>query len=200
MVASYIGQMAPSGRITIAALLQSADELRRIERFAYRLALLRRSEPSFGDDGRDRWLSEPSWQPLRELIERLLVAYDWGEAFVALALCVKPALDELVSIRWAAQLAAAGDDFAPVLGSLAADCRWHREWAVALIRTILDDTPGSRDAIEAWLDRWTAPTLAAVGAIVPLFAVDRDAGFAAVAASHDQVLAQAGLSRGRSGP
>ena len=35
----------------------------------------------------------PAWQPLRELIERLLVTYDWGEAFAALNLGAKPVLD-----------------------------------------------------------------------------------------------------------
>ncbi len=54
-----------------------------IQRLAYRMAQLRRSRPSFGDDGaRSCGRRDPAWQPLRELIERLLVTYDWGEAFV----------------------------------------------------------------------------------------------------------------------
>jgi hypothetical protein len=32
MVASYIAQMAPSGRIVITAALQAADEMRRVQR------------------------------------------------------------------------------------------------------------------------------------------------------------------------
>ena len=36
MLAAYVGQMAPSGRITIACALQAADEVRRIQRIAYR--------------------------------------------------------------------------------------------------------------------------------------------------------------------
>src|SRR6185369_794611 len=42
MLAAYVGQMAPSGRIAIASLLQAADEMRRLQRVAYRLGQLRR--------------------------------------------------------------------------------------------------------------------------------------------------------------
>ena len=51
MLAAYVGQMAPSGRITIAAALQAADEMRRVQRIAYRMAMLRRLRPGFGDVG-----------------------------------------------------------------------------------------------------------------------------------------------------
>ncbi len=37
MVAAYIGQMAPGGRIVITATLQAGDEMRRVQRIAYRL-------------------------------------------------------------------------------------------------------------------------------------------------------------------
>jgi toluene monooxygenase system protein E len=36
MVASYLGEMAPTGTITLVTLFQAADEIRRIQRFAYR--------------------------------------------------------------------------------------------------------------------------------------------------------------------
>src|SRR6202140_5187103 len=84
MIASYIGQMAPSGRITIAAALQSADEMRRIQRIAYRIRQLQQISRRFAGDGRPLW--QPDWlrQPLREAVEKLLIAYDWGQSFVGL--------------------------------------------------------------------------------------------------------------------
>jgi len=36
MVAAYVGQMAPSGRITVALALEAADEMRRVQRAASR--------------------------------------------------------------------------------------------------------------------------------------------------------------------
>jgi hypothetical protein len=104
MVSAYVGQMAPSGRITIAAAFQTADEIRRIQRLAYRIRQLQITYPEFGRNARQAWQADPLWQPLREVIERLLVTWDWGEACVALQVAVKPAFDALfmtyVGIWW----------------------------------------------------------------------------------------------------
>src|SRR5271168_1468870 len=73
MIASYIGQMAPGGRITIVAALQSADEMRRIQRIAYRIRQLQQIYPGFAVDSRTLWQTDPMWQPLREVVEKLLI-------------------------------------------------------------------------------------------------------------------------------
>jgi toluene monooxygenase system protein E len=51
MAAAYVGQMAPAGRIAITALLQAADETRRLQRVAYRLGQLRAALPAYSDLG-----------------------------------------------------------------------------------------------------------------------------------------------------
>jgi toluene monooxygenase system protein E len=163
MVASYVGQMAPAGRIAIAALLQSADEMRRIQRIGYRIAQLRRTWPDFAPDPKAQWLRDPAWQPLREAVERLLVAYDWGESLVALQLCVKPALDELVTTHLA-NVAQAHSDYplAEILGSLRQDVSWHREWTRALLATACDDTPSTAAAVDEWVATWRPRALHAI--------------------------------------
>src|SRR3954468_16302015 len=68
MAAAYVGQMAPAGRITVASLLQAADEMRRLQRVAYRLGQLRRVEAGFArvdEESRALWQGDASWQPLR---------------------------------------------------------------------------------------------------------------------------------------
>src|ERR1700752_1607854 len=95
MVASYIGQMAPSGRIVIAAALQAADEMRRVQRIAYRVRQLQRLYRGFATDSKARWQTDRLWQPLRIAIEKLLICYDWAESFVVLNLVLKPLMDEL---------------------------------------------------------------------------------------------------------
>ena len=40
MLAAYVAQMAPASRVTNCAAFQSADELRRVQRLAYRTAQL----------------------------------------------------------------------------------------------------------------------------------------------------------------
>jgi toluene monooxygenase system protein E len=171
MIAAYIGQMAPSGRIVIASLMQAADETRRIERLAYRMRQLQDIDPGFGADARARWEAGPSWQPLRELIERLLVTYDWGEAFIALACVVKPRFDALFTTHLADLARRAGDDaFANMMFSLGEDCRWHRDWTRALVDVALADRPENRAVIEGWIVRWSPLAVRAVASLAAEFA------------------------------
>lgn len=173
MIAAYVAHMAPSGRIVIAGMMQAADETRRIERLAYRMRQLQDIDPDFGADARTRWETDPAWQPLRELIERLLVTYDWGEAFVALACVVKPRFDALFTTHLADIARRAGDDaFANVLFSLGEDCRWHRDWARALLDVALADRPENRAAIDGWIVRWTPLAVRAIAALGPAIAPD----------------------------
>jgi toluene monooxygenase system protein E len=169
MIAAYVGQMAPSGRITVAAAFQSADELRRIQRFAYRMAQLQLVDPSFATNARDSWQRDPAWQPLREAVELCLTTYDWGEALVALNLCIKPLIDELFTVRLA-QSARRWDDslLGQILESLDEDCRWHRAWAVALIESALRANPDNRSVVARWTEKWGALAIRAAGALETL--------------------------------
>lgn len=155
MVAAYVGHMAPAGRIVIACAFQAGDELRRVERFAFRLAQLEQHAAGAIEAAREAWQHGERWQPLRELVERLLVTYDWGEALTALCLAVKPRFDDIFGPQLAEAARAAGDDaLAHVLTSLDEDSRWHRAWSAALVRHALDDRPDNRAALEHWLAKW----------------------------------------------
>jgi len=145
MIAAYIGSMAPSGRITIACAFQAADEIRRIQRFAYRTR-----ELELTDTGRHAWEHAGAWQPLRELVERLLATRDWGEAFVALVL-VKTRFDELFGTRFRELARIAGDDvLANILYSLGEDATWHAAWSGELLRF----ATGNDVVIATWRERW----------------------------------------------
>jgi toluene monooxygenase system protein E len=168
MLAAYVGQMAPASRITNCAAFQAGDEMRRLQRIAYRTAQLAAHRP--GPDPRQHqalWEEAAPFQPLRELIERALVTYDWGEAFVALNLVIKPPLDHLINLELAGALAAANGD--PILRgihfSLDEDARWHREWADGLVQVAIDDTPANAEVIQAWVDRWRPRAITAVAAL-----------------------------------
>ena len=73
---------------------------------------------------------DPRWQPLRQYVERLLVTYDWGEAFVALNLVLKPMIDDLF-LKRTSDLALGQDDhlLGQILYSLGEDSDWHRRWS-----------------------------------------------------------------------
>src|SRR5260370_22103314 len=127
--------MAPASRITNGAAFQSADELRRVQGIAYRPVQLSGPPLETGAARRQQaaWEDAAAFQPLRELVERALVAYDWGEAFTVTNLVIKPRIDRLVNQKIAGRLAPANGD--PILTSshlsLDQDPRWHRAWATS---------------------------------------------------------------------
>lgn len=170
MIASYIGQMAPSGRITIAAALQSADEMRRVQRIAYRIRQLQQLYPGFGADSKVLWQTEELWQPLREAIEKLLVVYDWGESFVGLNLVLKPLIDELF-MKHLSEVALGADDYLlnQIFFSLNEDCQWHRQWTASLVQMAIGDSAGNRDTIQQWINRWHPLAARAVRPFASLF-------------------------------
>jgi toluene monooxygenase system protein E len=188
MIAAYVGQMAPAGRITLVALFQAGDEMRRVHRVAQHMGQLREIRPGFGDTAMQQWTLLPAWQPLREVIERALVAYDWGEAFVALCLAIKPCIDELTLGQNAALARQRGDYvLAETLASFAQDGVWHRSWAAQLVALMLQPGPhqaSNRAALTAWLGHWLPRARAATASIAPLLGA---AGPAAATRAEDAV-------------
>ncbi len=159
MLAAYVAQMAPSSRITNCASFQMGDEMRRVQRIAYRTVQL--AGPPFDDEAAARqraaWEEAAAFQPLRELIERALVAYDWGESFIVTNAVIKPRIDRLVNQDIAGTLATANGD--PILTSihfsLDEDAHWHREWTAALIRHIVGDNTANAEVVSGWIEKWS---------------------------------------------
>ena len=195
MVAGYLGSVAPSGKIVVAAGMQALDQMRRVHRLAYRLRRVQSEHAEVGRDARGTWERDPAWQPCRELLERLLVTWDWGESFAAAQLVVGPVLDAL-AFEEHSRVARDHDDgvLARVLGSLGEDGRWHRAWARALVATAIDQRPDNRDVLRGWVEAWRPRAEAAVAALAPVLGGD-DAP-ARVAAAHDRFLRQCGLTGG----
>jgi toluene monooxygenase system protein E len=170
MLASYIGQMAPSGRIVITAALQSADEMRRVQRIAYRVRQLQRLDLGVATDSKARWETDTLWQPLRIAIEKLLVCYDWAESFVGLNLVLKPLVDEVFMNHFSDLALREGDYLlGRVFHSLNEDCRWHREWSQALTKMVIQDNSQNAGTIQGWIDKWHPVAARALQAFAPLF-------------------------------
>jgi toluene monooxygenase system protein E len=170
MLASYVGQMAPSGRIVITATLQAGDEMRRVQRIAYRVRQLQHVYRGFATDSKARWQTDPLWQPLRIAIEKLLICYDWAEAFVGLNLVLKPLMDELL-MNHLGELALREGDYllGQIFYSLNQDCRWHREWSQALTRMLIEGNSHSGRTIQGWIEKWHPVAVRALQAFAPLF-------------------------------
>jgi toluene monooxygenase system protein E len=170
MLASYVGQMAPSGRIVITATLQAGDEMRRVQRIAYRVRQLQHVYRGFAADSKARWQTDSLWQPLRRAVEQLLICYDWAESFVGLNLVLKPLMDEIFMNHLSDLALREGDHLlGQVFYSLNQDCRWHREWSQALTRMLIEDNSHNGRTIQGWIEKWHPVAVRALQAFAPVF-------------------------------
>jgi hypothetical protein len=157
MASAYLQQLAPSSYIGNCAAFQTADQLRRVQRVAYRTRQLAGTHPSrgFGQAERAIWETHPDWQPIRRAAEELLICYDWDEAFVALNLVVKPATDE-VFLKAFGDVARDNDDELDALinDNLYLDALRSRRWSVALSKFAASANVANAAALQAHLDKW----------------------------------------------
>jgi len=156
MGSAYLVQMAPASTITASAAFQEGDDFRWLSRVAYRTRALQITHPERGfvTSERRSWEQEPAWQGLRELLERALIAYDWGESFVALNLVARPAADEALR-----QLGRAAHRYGDVLLALMIDNQLRdgdrsRRWSAALVNLALEQ-PLNKAVIGGWIEKWT---------------------------------------------
>jgi len=202
MGALYVGQMAPSSSITNAAYFQAADELRRIQWAAYRaksLSLEHDPELASSTYTRRRWEEDAVWQPLREAVEKMLIAYDWGEAFVALNLTVKPVFDEVFNVHLG-ELARAHEDvlLGLMLDDFELDSQRSRDWTAALVRYATAQRPANAELFKQWIEQWKPLAYQGMEGVLELFGqaprpVETQALSAKVRAAHDAFLARCGL-------
>lgn len=166
MGSAYIMQMAPSSTITNCATFQTGDALRWLTHTAYRTKELANNHPGvgFGEKERDYWENDPAWQGFRELMEKALVAWDWGEAFTAINLVAMPAIEESVLNQLGATARAQGDTLLGLLTQAQMrDAERHRRWATALVRMALE-TEGNQAVLEGWVKKWLPLAEAAIDA------------------------------------
>jgi Methane/Phenol/Toluene Hydroxylase len=153
-------------------VFQSGDELRRVQHLAYRMRQLQELRTDFGKSAQAQWQEHPAWQPLRQLLEQLLVTYDFGEALVALQLVVKPALDELFMVQFAGLARERGDRlWAELSHSLAQDCRWQRDWSDVLARVALSEHAENAAALREWIALWAPRVERALSPLCDLWVI-----------------------------
>jgi toluene monooxygenase system protein E len=166
MGSAYLCQMAPASTISNVATYQTADSLRWLTHTAYRTRELAKSfdDHGFGTSERTIWETDSAWQGFRELVEKGLATYDWGEHFVAMNLVARPALEEAV-LRGLGQAARHNGD--TLLGLLCdaqlLDADRHRRWTSALVALMLE-AEGNRQVLNDWLAKWAPLGDAAIDA------------------------------------
>ena len=166
MASAYNVHMAPASTIANCFMFQAGDALRWVSRIAYRTRELANSHPSLGfaRDERAHWEGHAAWQGFRELMERVLVTFDWAEAFVALNLVAKPAIDEACLRQFAAAARRRDDTLLSLLmGAQLRDSDRSRRWSVALSRFVATEDANA-EAARTWLAKWVPLGDAAIDA------------------------------------
>lgn len=156
MASAYLAQIAPASTITNCATFQAADSLRWLSHIAYRTKQLDLVWPDFGfgTGERDIWESSECWQGFRELVERALTAYDWGETLVAINLVLKPAIDESCLRQLGHAARRQGDTFLGFLvDAQLIDSDRSRRWTTELIQYALQNE-ANQDVIDGWVGKW----------------------------------------------
>jgi hypothetical protein len=157
MMSAYLQQLAPSTYVGNCAAFQTGDQLRRVQRVAYRTKQLDRAYPErlFGKTERIAWEKLPEWQGLRKGIERLLVTFDWDDVFVGLNLVVKPLADELTLRQFATVARHLNAELdALVADNLLLDAERSRRWTAALTRFAIADDRANRKHLQALVAKW----------------------------------------------
>lgn len=187
MASAYVGQVSPASTITNCHYFQMADSMRWLSHTAYRTKELALSFPQhgFGANERDTWENDPVWQGLRELVEKTLSVWDWGEAIVVLNLVVKPAVEEAV-LRKLGDAARHNRDtlLALLTDAQLLDSARHRRWAAALVK-MAKETTGNLELMQGWISQWEPLADRAIDAYCAALPDVPDAAESAKAATRD---------------
>jgi toluene monooxygenase system protein E len=157
MISAYVQQLAHSSYLANCASFQTADQLRRVQRVAYRTRHLADAYPErgFGTAERQRWEGDADWQAAREAIERLMVAFDWDQAFVGLNLVVKPVADELFLKAFAELAREHGDELdALIAENLYLDALRSRRWTVAACKSLIEADASNAGVLRTRIAQW----------------------------------------------
>jgi len=158
MSSVYLVALVPASTICNCFIFQGGDQLRWVSRIAYRTAelALRTADAGFAKDERKHWETAPAWQGFRELMERLLVTWDWGEQFFALNVVAKPAIDAAYLRQFGICARRNGDALTGLLADAQCiDSERSKRWTRALIEyargsTVSDNT----SVLQDWSRKW----------------------------------------------
>jgi toluene monooxygenase system protein E len=156
MASAYLVTMAQASTVANCFAFQMGDQFRWMSRVAYRTAELRKTWPEagFAHAERGHWENTAAWQGFRELMERLLATYDYGEAMIALNRVALPAIDDALR-ELGQQSAARGDTLTQFLvEAQLTDSARRERWTEALV-TFLESEPENKAYLHEVIAHWS---------------------------------------------
>lgn len=141
--------------VTSAATFQMLDRLGNAQYISRIGLLLSGNEAAILDRAKETWLEDPVWQPLRRLVERLLVTGDWFEAHVAQNFVLDGLVHPLVFEHFDRALSARGGGSFGLLTRFCVD--WFaeaRRWVDATLKVAAGASEGNRAVLSEWIETW----------------------------------------------
>lgn len=110
-----------------------------------------------------QWLDAPEWQPMRRLVEDLLVVRDWFELFVAQLVVLDGYVYPLVTQAFdRAGAAHNGSPLSMMTGFLGDWFADNSRWTDAVLKAAAGESEANRQTLRDWFDRWDERARAAV--------------------------------------
>jgi Methane/Phenol/Alkene Hydroxylase len=167
---------ALSDTIGNALCFEAVDRIRHAQATVLYLMDLEAQVEGFKDSaGKDHWLGDPTYQPLRKLVESLMATDDWAEVAFAVNLVVDPITTEIGVSRLVRHHATAhGDSITPmIILTTERDRRRNKALTEELVRmTTAADLPSAennRIVMRSWIERWLPEAAAAAKAFAPVY-------------------------------
>ncbi|WP_198971472.1 phenol hydroxylase [Xylophilus sp. ASV27] len=153
---------------TAPAMFHAMDHLG-VAQYLTRLGLAL-EEPGVLEAGRNAWLQDARWQPLRRLVEDTLVLQDPFELFVAQNLAIDGLLYPLVYGQYVDEhLALQGGTAAAMLTAFMPE--WHDEsarWVDAVVKVAAAESDDNRRLISGWTLAYAGRAQAALAPLAEL--------------------------------
>ncbi|WP_205544147.1 hypothetical protein [Rubrobacter indicoceani] len=167
-------------------------------------------EEVFGSDFDDKihqevWMNDPSWQGVRENVERIINAKDWAETTFAANIIFEPLVGELFRSQFVMRFAPAHGDFlSPSIIGVSEREFNERDlrYTTDMMRDMLEDPEhgeANKRTMEGWLETWTPYSMAAAKGMEPLWSepeiqpITFEKSFERVQSRFEEILSDLGL-------
>ncbi len=180
---------------TAPALMHAMDHLGAAQ-FLTRLGLLL-GDSACLDDGKSAWLSDPAWQPLRQLQEDSFIEQDPIALFVRQNLAIDGLLYPLLYGQYVEEYVALRGGSAVAMLTVFMP-EWHKEsarWVDGVLKVIAAASDANRARLQGWIDADLARAHAALAPVAARAMPETHAeALAAARAELDARLAKLGLA------
>ncbi len=168
MAHQHVQRFALSPTVACCSQLQVMDKLRSAERSLEWFDLI---HPDGEHLISEAWMNSPAMQPLRKLLEEILIVQDWGEVIVAVNVALLGVMQPFQREVFVRGGRANADFVTAALGAaFGKDGSRHAAWGDAFVKLCLVEEANAT-VISEWLDRYVPAAVAALESLAAAFPV-----------------------------